>query len=115
TRDRRLLFQVLAALLPETRSITLRSLHRNAPYRLRSCHRGPVNRDLRSLHAPQSMRIAACLFCRSFYWKITGQGPTLLRTAILLAPRVRSEEHTSELQSLRHLVCRLLLEKKKKN
>src|SRR5205814_4681229 len=31
------------------------------------------------------------------------------------APRMhRSEEHTSELQSLRHLVCRLLLEKKKK-
>src|SRR5262245_19511642 len=27
----------------------------------------------------------------------------------------RSEEHTSELQSLRHLVCRLLLEKKNKN
>src|SRR5258705_9044378 len=27
--------------------------------------------------------------------------------------RTRSEEHTSELQSLRHLVCRLLLEKKK--
>src|SRR5262245_62671854 len=29
--------------------------------------------------------------------------------------RTRSEEHTSELQSLRHLVCRLLLEKKKKD
>src|SRR2546425_3553069 len=28
--------------------------------------------------------------------------------------RVRSEEHTSELQSLAYLVCRLLLEKKKK-
>src|SRR5258705_5473653 len=28
--------------------------------------------------------------------------------------KTRSEEHTSELQSLRHLVCRLLLEKKKK-
>src|SRR5205809_4167291 len=28
--------------------------------------------------------------------------------------RVRSEEHTSELQSRLHLVCRLLLEKKKK-
>src|SRR5438045_6062788 len=26
--------------------------------------------------------------------------------------KIRSEEHTSELQSLRHLVCRLLLEKK---
>src|SRR5204862_1803445 len=30
------------------------------------------------------------------------------------APRDRSEEHTSELQSRRDLVCRLLLEKKKK-
>src|SRR5258708_13682259 len=29
--------------------------------------------------------------------------------------RTRSEEHTSELQSPDHLVCRLLLEKKKKN
>src|SRR5688572_32898885 len=29
--------------------------------------------------------------------------------------RVRSEEHTSELQSQSNLVCRLLLEKKKKN
>src|SRR5947208_7519035 len=29
--------------------------------------------------------------------------------------RLRSEEHTSELQSPDHLVCRLLLEKKKKN
>src|SRR6266550_5713128 len=30
------------------------------------------------------------------------------------SPRARSEEHTSELQSRLHLVCRLLLEKKKK-
>src|SRR2546425_8425945 len=29
-------------------------------------------------------------------------------------PECRSEEHTSELQSLAYLVCRLLLEKKKK-
>src|SRR5262245_63033110 len=40
------------------------------------------------------------------------------RAAHLSAPDQRhlrrSEEHTSELQSLRHLVCRLLLEKKKK-
>src|SRR5471030_2261765 len=32
----------------------------------------------------------------------------------ILSHAMRSEEHTSELQSLRHLVCRLLLEKKKK-
>src|SRR5688572_30978616 len=33
---------------------------------------------------------------------------------IKLADRLRSEEHTSELQSQSNLVCRLLLEKKKK-
>src|SRR5690554_2797771 len=33
----------------------------------------------------------------------------------LLTSAERSEEHTSELQSRPHLVCRLLLEKKKKN
>src|SRR2546430_3733700 len=32
-----------------------------------------------------------------------------------LRPPLRSEEHTSELQSQSNLVCRLLLEKKKKN
>src|SRR5258705_2840047 len=32
----------------------------------------------------------------------------------LMPTEQRSEEHTSELQSLRHLVCRLLLEKKKR-
>src|SRR3712207_8184455 len=33
----------------------------------------------------------------------------------LLSHRRRSEEHTSELQSRQYLVCRLLLEKKKKS
>src|SRR5687768_17648997 len=36
------------------------------------------------------------------------------RRGVDLAQRRRSEEHTSELQSRLHLVCRLLLEKKKK-
>src|SRR3989449_6667468 len=36
------------------------------------------------------------------------------RTFITPLDRERSEEHTSELQSRLHLVCRLLLEKKKK-
>src|SRR2546425_2639381 len=34
---------------------------------------------------------------------------------VLVSGRIRSEEHTSELQSLAYLVCRLLLEKKKKS
>src|SRR2546422_3523428 len=33
---------------------------------------------------------------------------------LVVGQRLRSEEHTSELQSRLHLVCRLLLEKKKK-
>src|SRR3712207_7311909 len=37
-----------------------------------------------------------------------------LPNSVTLPPRVRSEEHTSELQSRQYLVCRLLLEKKKK-
>src|SRR5207244_7553563 len=37
----------------------------------------------------------------------------LLDRMIAVEPRNRSEEHTSELQSPDHLVCRLLLEKKK--
>src|SRR5258705_10117221 len=40
---------------------------------------------------------------------------TLLPPARRRLRLLRSEEHTSELQSLRHLVCRLLLEKKKKD
>src|SRR5437899_12750528 len=43
--------------------------------------------------------------------------PAIVRIALERLPQEaedRSEEHTSELQSLRHLVCRLLLEKKNK-
>src|SRR2546429_7054517 len=42
---------------------------------------------------------------------INMEGPVLLE---MLREVNRSEEHTSELQSRLHLVCRLLLEKKKK-
>src|SRR2546421_9659529 len=37
-----------------------------------------------------------------------------VRDAFFASPEFRSEEHTSELQSRSDLVCRLLLEKKKK-
>src|SRR5690554_7477614 len=37
------------------------------------------------------------------------------KVTVTLNEKTRSEEHTSELQSRPHLVCRLLLEKKKKN
>src|SRR2546422_8616330 len=40
-------------------------------------------------------------------------GPFAVETDLDLLDGLRSEEHTSELQSRLHLVCRLLLEKKK--
>src|SRR5436305_12074278 len=68
-----------------------------------------------SLHdaLPISGRFAACV----------NQAPLKRRTShpwlrpydMAAARDDRSEEHTSELQSRPHLVCRLLLEKKKKN
>src|SRR2546430_7712614 len=53
--------------------------------------------------------------------RIAGTGSASRRPATMrssdivnVAPKSRSEEHTSELQSQSNLVCRLLLEKKKK-
>src|SRR5262245_63103349 len=43
-------------------------------------------------------------------WGTAERGSLLMVTRAV--PAARSEEHTSELQSLRHLVCRLLLENK---
>src|SRR5690625_5842530 len=51
-------------------------------------------------------RVAPSLPCSGRFRKPDSQG-----TRIRL-PEARSEEHTSELQSRGHLVCRLLLEKK---
>src|SRR5437899_4724412 len=56
------------------------------------------------------------------FWKSRDRNPQASKDSLI--PRVgkgapgineRSEEHTSELQSLRHLVCRLLLENKNNN
>src|SRR5436853_3534791 len=61
-----------------------------------------------------------CRSLRTFAWSRTALCTTWDRllgdtdTRLEDQRRERSEEHTSELQSLRHLVCRLLLEKKKK-
>src|SRR2546423_2793669 len=65
---------------------------------------------------------AACPFCNTMFRDalagISGTPPQLLDIAQIAAAALRdvqqrSEEHTSELQSLAYLVCRLLLERKK--
>src|SRR3712207_7529100 len=56
------------------------------------------------------------LFRSSLWVKETGQGMTGgmdYLTDLFDRETIRSEEHTSELQSRQYLVCRLLLEKKK--
>src|SRR2546425_3757520 len=45
----------------------------------------------------------------------TEEGTKIAEAISYTVTQARSEEHTSELQSLAYLVCRLLLEKKKKN
>src|SRR2546421_8272649 len=52
-----------------------------------------------------------CAVCHSAYSSKPLKGPSMMG----LYKKQRSEEHTSELQSRSDLVCRLLLEKKKKN
>src|SRR2546425_2729805 len=46
-------------------------------------------------------------------WRRSGKSLVGTSTTTHAATSIRSEEHTSELQSLAYLVCRLLLEKKK--
>src|SRR5206468_11215235 len=62
------------------------------------------------LSAGLSMWLPEAIATRRSAWSTA----TLQRSP-MLATTIRSEEHTSELQSRSDLVCRLLLEKKKKN
>src|SRR3712207_8741985 len=65
------------------------------------------DRRLERLHQPD-LRIKALL-------QVVGQDRVVGEAGLQAAGvHVRSEEHTSELQSRQYLVCRLLLEKKKK-
>src|SRR5437899_7168266 len=71
-----------------------------------------------SLHDALPIFVAAALGIGTIFGSLLGIGwrpRHPMRLAMIAIVIWRSEEHTSELQSLRHLVCRLLLEKKKKN
>src|SRR3712207_7701713 len=72
----------------------------------------------------QVLGVHALIVCRAIHHPIECPSPAVLPRPHELLPGVwaktgphmpgRSEEHTSELQSRQYLVCRLLLEKKKK-
>src|SRR5205814_6398699 len=61
---------------------------------------------------PRSTLFPYTTLFRSRWWQPLAGAAVAVGVA-LVSVLWRSEEHTSELQSLRHLVCRLLLEKKK--
>src|SRR5258708_28496696 len=82
-----------------TTEIYTLSLHDALPISWFTCHRSYTGRSARMFSTHNIAVIMA------WSW--------LLYLCIPLRPTRRSEEHTSELQSPDHLVCRLLLEKKK--
>src|SRR5947199_6583721 len=75
-----------------------------------------IRRPPRSTLFPYTTLFRSLISCVGLLHHPYGSGLQHLRLPPPLVSRGggrRSEEHTSELQSLRHLVCRLLLEKKK--
>src|SRR3712207_7189998 len=77
---------------------------------------------------PRSTLFPYTTLFRSYAWlafrtrvSMSAIGSVIVMSVVPLSPRFlspsgsRSEEHTSELQSRQYLVCRLLLEKKKKH
>src|SRR2546422_7565723 len=83
-----------------------------------------IRRPPRSTLFPYTtlFRSNVAAFAAAKWWAFAGmdpESPTCIGLAFEASkvspmPTRRSEEHTSELQSRLHLVCRLLLEKKKK-
>src|SRR2546422_7790468 len=81
----------------------------------------------RHFRAPPAIESCGHAFARAepgelpMIHRVTGLGLLVLALSLVGCAQyywsqpTRSEEHTSELQSRLHLVCRLLLEKKKKN
>src|SRR5437899_6512553 len=68
-----------------------------------------IRRPPRSTLFPYTTLFRSLVVKYRFYRRDSERGTT--QASVTFGPK-RSEEHTSELQSLRHLVCRLLLEKK---
>src|SRR5438034_5825276 len=97
----------------------LRSLSAQDDHRVNAWKRGSELREL--FNRPESLQLGRSIWLgaeilRIWRWfGFPGHTWLLAFERSDAAPRCRSEEHTSELQSHSDLVCRLLLEKKNKN
>src|SRR3712207_8561732 len=74
----------------------------------RSRNLGLPEHELVRISPPGSRHLRGLAFGEKAWADLAAEG----RKVYLFAPKDRSEEHTSELQSRQYLVCRLLLEKK---
>src|SRR2546425_2253999 len=76
-----------------------------------------LERDLQQRQLAEKADLTPSMVSQIESGRLTPSLHTLGRIAAALGVPIaaRSEEHTSELQSLAYLVCRLLLEKKKKH
>src|SRR5436309_8898112 len=87
----------------------------------RALHSFPTRRSsdldaVACLIAADHARDAAVLTAALKRWRVAiGEASRAVGYSLPVCVAVRSEEHTSELQSRENLVCRLLLEKKKLN
>src|SRR3712207_7273009 len=73
-----------------------------------------IRRPPRSTLFPYTTLFRSMSIPRDLKVQIPGHGTDKINAAYSIGgPKLRSEEHTSELQSRQYLVCRLLLEKKK--
>src|SRR5207244_12284332 len=98
------LLQIFTLIRPATTEFYTLSLHDALPISgMGITLMGPVGVELSPVFLVAAWGLAELFFCESvLFWAELG------------CCFDRSEEHTSELQSPDHLVCRLLLEKKKK-
>src|SRR2546425_9447076 len=104
--------------MPKTRCARCAALRVCAPFAQPTSRTTSVSRrcsTYQSCHGT-STRCLGWIRWRLLPVYLTSRTPTALpRRLTASTAATRSEEHTSELQSLAYLVCRLLLEKKKKN
>src|SRR5690625_6188558 len=92
-----------------TRPALNRAINRSAPHKSDAHNAAHNPHATRRADPPRAMTTPLMPAARAPYNQPPGPRPA----PRALIRRHRSEEHTSELQSRGHLVCRLLLEKKK--
>src|SRR5205823_13772074 len=107
-----LFFFLLVRLPPRSTLFPYTTLFRSL-VRLRNRHGRPAGRSLLRQCEGDAQQVNEVFMLRKLFAAGAVAGVITVAWALHSGQLARSEEHTSELQSLAYLVCRLLLEKKK--